>query len=181
MKNKIKHIKSHFPINCILISIIVSLICTLIITIIDTDKVNKKLIEAKNTILEIKNEQQNKTKINIFNSYDLSDVEYSRHIIRDVTITSYNNHPSQTDDTPNITSTNRPVREGIVAVSHDLLSKGIIKYGDLVYVKCMDKWYIAEDSMNKRFEKRIDIFLFDRKESLKINKKCDIEVIHYNK
>ena len=119
--------------------------------------------------------------INISHKYDLTGTEYVKRIFRNVTITSYNNHSNQTDDTPNITSTSRPVRENMVAVSQDFLSKGLIKYGDLVYIDCMKQWYIVEDTMNKRFENRIDIFLFDKQESLKINKKCNIEIIHINK
>lgn len=69
----------------------------------------------------------------------------------------------------------------MIAVSRDFLNKGIIHYGDLVYIDCFDSWYLAEDTMNQRFEKRIDIFLFDKKESMKINKKCGIEIIHFTK
>lgn len=116
--------------------------------------------------------------INLSETFNLNGIEHIKQIIHGVKITSYNNHVNQTDDTPNITATNRPVREGIIAVSRDFLSKGIIKYGDLVYIDCFDKWYVVEDTMNVRFTKQIDIFLFDKKESLKINKVCNIQVVH---
>ena len=45
----------------------------------------------------------------------------------------------------------------------------------------MKQWYVVEDTMNKRFERRLDIFLFSKEESLKINKKCNIEIIHINR
>lgn len=115
----------------------------------------------------------------IESKYDLSKAEYSERVIRDVVVTSYNNDINQTDDTPNVTASNRPVREGMVAVSRDFLSYA--KYGDLIYVDCFDRWFIVDDTMNKRFTKRIDIFLFDRKESLKINKKCDVKIVHITK
>lgn len=136
---------------------------------------------SKKEIIEVKVEVPKSLTITIPQKYDLNGTEYIKRVLNDVTITSYNNHMEQTDDTPNITSTNRPVRENMVAVSPDLISKGIIKYGDLIYIDCMKQWYVAEDTMNKRFEKRLDIFLFDKQESLKINKKCDIEVIHITK
>lgn len=117
--------------------------------------------------------------IQVESKYDLSKAEYSERVIRGVTITSYNNDINQTDDTPNVTASNRPVREGMVAVSRDFLSYA--KYGDLIYVDCFDRWFIVDDTMNKRFTKRVDIFLFDRKESLKINKKCDIKIVHITK
>lgn len=113
--------------------------------------------------------------------YDLTNTEYVKRVLNNIQITSYNNHANQTDDTPNITATNRPVRENMVAASPDLLNKGIIHYGDLVYIDCMKQWYVVEDTMNKRFERRLDIFLFDKNESLKINKKCNIEVLHISK
>lgn len=119
--------------------------------------------------------------IEIPQKYNLTGTEYTKRVLNDITITSYNNHANQTDDSPNITATSRPVRENMVAASPDLLTKGIIRYGDLVYIDCMKQWYVVEDTMNKRFERRLDIFLFSKDESLKINKKCNIEVLHINK
>lgn len=119
--------------------------------------------------------------ITIPQKYNLTGTEYIKRVLNDITITSYNNHANQTDDSPNITATGRPVRENMVAASPDLLTKGIIRYGDLVYIDCMKQWYVVEDTMNKRFERRLDIFLFSKDESLKINKKCNIEVLHINK
>lgn len=119
--------------------------------------------------------------ITITSTFDISQPEYIKRVLKNITVTSYNNHENQTDNTPNITATNRPVREGIVAVSRDLIKNGLIHYGDLVYIDCFEKWFIAEDTMNQRFEKRLDVFLFDKKESLKINKKCNIEILHYTR
>lgn len=119
--------------------------------------------------------------IEIPQKYNLEGTEYTKRVLNNITITSYNNHANQTDDSPNITATSRPVRENMVAASFDLLNKGLVHYGDLVYIDCMKQWYVVEDTMNKRFERRLDIFLFDKQESLKINKKCNIEVIHITK
>lgn len=119
--------------------------------------------------------------ITVPQKYDLTNTEYVKRVLNNIQITSYNNHANQTDDTPNITATNRPVRENMVAASPDLLNKGIIHYGDLVYIDCMKQWYVVEDTMNRRFERRLDIFLFDKNESLKINKKCNIEILHISK
>ena len=113
--------------------------------------------------------------------YNLTNTEYVKRVLNNIQITSYNNHANQIDDSPNITATNRPVRENMVAASFDLLNKGMVHYGDLVYIDCMKQWYVVEDTMNRRFERRLDIFLFDKNESLKINKKCNIEVLHISK
>lgn len=119
--------------------------------------------------------------ITVSNTFNLSNAEYTERIFKDIIITSYNNDPAQTDDSPNVTATNRGVREGIVAVSYDFINKGLIRYGDLLYIDCFGKWYLVEDTMNKRFTRRVDIFLFDKEKSNKINKKCNIKVIHINK
>lgn len=135
----------------------------------------------KEEIKITENIKQDENIIIINNKFDLSKAEYTERIFKDVDITSYNNNSAQTDDSPNVTATNRGVREGIVAVSYDFINKGQIHYGDLLFIDCFNKWYLVEDSMNKRFSKRVDIFLFDKEESLKINKKCNIKVIHINK
>ena len=119
--------------------------------------------------------------IEIPQKYNLKGSEYTRRTLNNITVTSYNNHTNQTDDTPNITATSRPVRENMVAASFDLLNKGLAHYGDLVYIDCMKQWYVIEDTMNKRYERTLDIFLFDKEESLKINKKCNIEIVHITK
>lgn len=161
----------------------IPILCFLMLfTMVIDKKEEKKLIKQNNELkaqLETKIEQQ--TEIVIQSKFNFAETETIRHTLKDITITSYNNHSSQTDSTPNITATNRPVREGMVAVSPDLLKKGIAHYGDLLYISCFDKWYLIEDTMNSRFERRVDIFLFDKQESLKINKKCDIEILHYTK
>lgn len=116
--------------------------------------------------------------IEIHQRFVLTGAEYTKKVMNNIRVTSYNNHTNQTDDTPNVTATSRPVREGIVAVSRDFLNKGWAKYGDLIYVDCFEKWYTIEDTMHERFSRHIDIFLFDKNESIKINKKCNIEIIH---
>lgn len=136
--------------------------------------------EIKPKVEYIATKQQDNI-ITISNIFNLSNAEYTERIFKDVIITSYNNDPAQTDDSPNVTATNRGVREGIVAVSYDFINKGLIHYGDLLYIDCFSKWYLVEDTMNKRFTKRVDIFLFDKEKSNKINKKCNIKVIHINK
>ena len=159
---------------------IVFIIGLVVICLSDISKIDKLNIEIQQLQNTIKEQEKQKI-IEVNTKFDLTNAEYLKYSLKDITVTSYNNHANQTDNTPNITATNRPVREGIVAASPDLISKGIIKYGDLVYIDCFDKWYVAEDTMNKKFERRLDIFLFDKDESLKINKKCGVEIIHYTK
>ena len=164
-----------YYVSLILVIVFLGTICS-----IRTSKIDELNVEIEHLQNTIKLQETQKI-IKIDTKFDLTNAEYLKYSLKDVVITSYNNHSNQTDDSPNITSTNRPVREGIVAASPDLINKGIIKYGDLVYIDCFNKWYVVEDTMNKKFEKRLDIFLFDKDESLRINKKCGVEIIHYTK
>lgn len=135
-------------------------------------------VEVKEVVVEV---SKNEVVIDVPQKFVLTGAEYTKNVLNNVTVTSYNNHKNQTDNTPNVTSTSRPVREGIVAVSRDLLKNGTVKYGDLLYIDCFDKWYTVEDTMHDRFTKHVDIFLFDKATSLTINKKCGIEIIHITK
>ena len=75
-------------------------------------------------------------------------------------------------------ASNRLVYEGAVAISRDLKKKYNIKYGDLVYIKVFDSFFVIEDTMNERIKNTIDVFKFDKKESLKINFKNQDVIIY---
>ena len=128
------------------------------------------VVKIKEVQVEV---QKGITTIEVTHKFDLTGAEYTKKVMNNITVTSYNNIENQTDDTPNVTATSRPVREGMVAVSRDFLNKGWAHYGDLVYIDCFDKWFVVEDTMNQRFEKRMDVFLFD--------KKCGVEILHITK
>jgi len=102
-------------------------------------------------------------------------------LIQGATIYSYNNHPNQTDDTPNRTGSGRMVCEGIVAVSQDLLKKDVFM-GDVIYIKKYKKYFVVEDTMNERYKKSFDIFLFDEKASYKMGiTRSDVVVLRIRK
>ena len=72
-----------------------------------------------------------------------------------VKMSSYQATPRQCDSTPNITASNKRIKEGMIAVSRPLLP--FLPYGSKVQIG--DKVYTVEDTMNKRFEDyRIDIY-----------------------
>lgn len=131
--------------------------------------------------------QENKTIINniVLNqdtsfivSYNLDNADFEKIELNNISITSYNNEPKQTDSTPNIMASNRLVYEGAVAISPDLKSKYKLKYGDLIYIHTLQRYYVIEDLMNKRFKNRIDIFSFDKKWSLNLHLKNQKVVIY---
>ncbi len=73
-----------------------------------------------------------------------------------VTVTNYNSTPEQTDSTPQITAINTRCREGIAAVSRDLLAKGWV-FGTMIWVEEYGVFTI-EDVMATRHQKSIDIW-----------------------
>ena len=79
-------------------------------------------------------------------------------VSRSVEITAYNPMRSQTDDRPWETASGRRASLQSLAVSRDLLAKngGPYNYGDTVYVVVP---FIVDDTMNKRYTNRVDIFL----------------------
>ncbi len=78
-----------------------------------------------------------------------------------VVATGYSSTPWQTDDTPFITASNTSVRHGIVALSRDMLQRydddAPFRFGDTVHITGIGNYEI-EDSMNRRWRKRLDIW-----------------------
>lgn len=105
--------------------------------------------------------------------------------IKGVKITAYNNLPDQTNSQPNIGASNRKVFEGSIALSRDILATNSVRYGDLACVLKTNKCYIVEDTMNRRYDNRkkaesgwrADIFMYDKKEAVKVNFKSDLLII----
>jgi 3D (Asp-Asp-Asp) domain-containing protein len=78
-----------------------------------------------------------------------------------VTATAYTSHAAQTDSTPNIAAWGDKLRPGMkaIAVSRDLLKVYGLKHGSKVRIKGLSGEYLVLDKMNKRWKKRIDIYM----------------------
>ena len=90
-----------------------------------------------------------------------------------VTATAYNSLPEQTDDTPNIAAWNNVITPGdkIIAVSRDLLPLGLTN-GVKVKIIGIDGLFTVRDKMNKRWKKKIDIYMgVDKSKALKWGKR----------
>lgn len=94
--------------------------------------------------------------------YELS-VEMGLEIqkIDNLRITCYTNRVEECDSTPNITATGRIVYEGSCAISQDLF-RVKVKPGDIVYVETIKKYFVVEDTMNKKNTQHLDIFMFKK-------------------
>jgi 3D (Asp-Asp-Asp) domain-containing protein len=78
-----------------------------------------------------------------------------------VTATAYNSLPAQTDSTPDIAAWGDRLRPGMkaIAVSRDLLNQYGLSRGDKVRIKGLEGEYVVLDKMNKRWRKKIDIYM----------------------
>ncbi len=78
-----------------------------------------------------------------------------------VTATAYTSHGNQTDSTPFLAAWNNHIHPGmkIIAVSRDLLTRFGMRNGTRVRIGGLRGYYRVRDKMNKRYRKRIDIYM----------------------
>lgn len=78
-----------------------------------------------------------------------------------VTATAYTSHKGQTDSTPFLAAWNNRLRPGmkIIAVSRDMLSRYGMRNGTKVRISGLPGYYTVRDKMNKRYKRRIDIYM----------------------
>ena len=78
-----------------------------------------------------------------------------------VTATAYTSHGNQTDSTPFLAAWNNRIRPGmkLIAVSRDMLTRYGMKNGTKVRIGGLPGYYRVRDKMNKRYKKRIDIYM----------------------
>lgn len=87
-----------------------------------------------------------------------------------VLATAYTSEVDLTDDSPLLTATNTGVREGIIALSQDLLRSftpgAPFDYGDMIEVGGVGRFRI-EDTMHPRWQKRADIWFPTREQAMR--------------
>jgi len=87
-----------------------------------------------------------------------------------VVVTGYSSSIRETDSTPFITAANTPTREGVLALSRDLLTRytpgAPFSFGDRVEIPGVG-YFIVEDSMNARWSNRADIWFSSRTDALR--------------
>ncbi|WP_179344953.1 3D domain-containing protein [Winogradskyella ursingii] len=90
-----------------------------------------------------------------------------------VTATAYNSLAYQTNFNPNITAFGDSLKPGLryIAVSRDLLDSGLV-HNTKVKLEGFDSLFTVKDKMNRRYRKRIDIYMgVDVKKARKWGKK----------
>lgn len=137
------------------------------------DSISKSNIKYIENISEKKSIKNSISKDKIKDTKKISEKKETRRkkdikVVK-VTVTIYNPISSQTDNSPLITADNSKIHLGKlktgrlkwIAVSRDLINKGIVDFGSEVRIysniKEIDGIYEVHDIMNSRFRKRIDI------------------------
>jgi len=88
-----------------------------------------------------------------------------------VSMTAYSSTVDQCDSTPFITANGSRVRDGIVAAN-------FVPFGTKIKIPSLygDKIFTVEDRMNRRFDKRVDIWMNTRQEAIIFGFKQQIEI-----
>ncbi|EDP70814.1 hypothetical protein FBALC1_08643 [Flavobacteriales bacterium ALC-1] len=78
----------------------------------------------------------------------------------EVIATAYNSLAYQTSSNPHITAFGDSLKPGLhyIAVSRDLLDSGLV-HNTKVKIDGFDNLFLVKDKMNKRWRKRIDIYM----------------------
>lgn len=109
----------------------------------------------------------------LFDNYQKLQQEFDKQLIQTkaqvVDLTAYTPSEDQCDSDPLIAASLKPVREGTIAVSRDLFRAGWV-FGKKVHIEGYGI-YTINDLMNKRFEKRIDIFMWSYSDAISFGKK----------
>ena len=77
-----------------------------------------------------------------------------------VTASAYTSSVGETDDTPNLAAWRDTLKPGMksIAVSRDLIDMGLT-HNQEVTIEGLDGTYLVLDKMNKRWKKKIDIYM----------------------
>ena len=77
-----------------------------------------------------------------------------------VTATAYTSSPRETDATPDLAAWGDRLKPGMkaIAVSRDLIREGL-EHGTEVRIEGLDGTYVVRDKMNRRWQRKIDIYM----------------------
>ena len=95
----------------------------------------------------------------VVTSCNIKTKECNKKLFR-VTATAYNSLSYQTSSNPSITAFGDSLKPGMryIAVSRDLLDSGLV-HNTKVKIEGFDSLFTVKDKMNKRWRKRIDIYM----------------------
>ena len=117
------------------------------------------LVEFERKSATVKASSKAKAKLVKASLSSYSNADYEKSLR--VTATAYTSHANQTDSTPNIAAWGDRLHPGMkaIAVSRDLLKVYGLKHKQKVRIKGLEGEYVVLDKMNKRWRKKIDIYM----------------------
>ncbi|MEH6456806.1 MAG: hypothetical protein V7749_10820 [Cocleimonas sp.] len=118
-----------------------------------------EISEKKEKAKKSRNLKGHLVKASFKSSNNKSNTKYNKRL--HVTATAYTSHVAQTDSTPNIAAWGDRLKPGmkVIAVSRDLLNVYGLKHRQKVRIKGLEGEYLVLDKMNKRWRKKIDIYM----------------------
>ena len=118
-----------------------------------------KTSEQKAKIIKLDNAEPRLVKASFKSKHAQPASKYNKRL--KVTATAYTSHVNQTDSTPNIAAWGDRLKPGmkVIAVSRDLLNVYGLKHKQKVRIKGLEGEYVVLDKMNKRWRKKIDIYM----------------------
>jgi 3D (Asp-Asp-Asp) domain-containing protein len=146
------------------------------------EKSNVAKTDRKMASKEVKKSKKiaSSKKVTHYSKKRISAKKSHRKKVIKLTATAYTSHKKQTDSTPFLAAWNNKIRPGmkIIAVSRDLIKKHGLKNGARVRIKGLKGHYVVRDKMNKRYKKRIDIYMgLNKKKALKWGKRRVVLVV----
>jgi 3D (Asp-Asp-Asp) domain-containing protein len=145
-----------------------------------------QLYQTKNQLVEINSDsneiisrlqEEKEFRVNLLNSIFNEEVTKENKKTIVVDITAYSASVDETDNSPHITADGTLSTVGRVAVSRDLLKKGIT-YGSRIYIPNQGVFIVA-DTMNKRFSNRVDLLLANKKAAKLFGVKENVKIYYF--
>jgi 3D (Asp-Asp-Asp) domain-containing protein len=145
-----------------------------------------ELLVTKDKLTELENyhgknaqvlEKEVKFKSHLLNSIFEDDIKEENYSSISVDVSAYSASIDECDSSPHITANGTLSTVGRVAVSRDLLKKGIT-HGSRIYIPNQGVFIVA-DSMNARFTKRIDLLLANKKAAKLFGVKENVKIYFF--
>jgi len=126
---------------------------------VKSTKKKKKVVVAKKSVKRTTSKKKRKSSTLARTKKSTASGNFKKQMT--VTATAYTSHVNQTDSTPNIAAWGDRLKPGMkaIAVSRDMLNKYGLKHRSKVRIKGLKGEYVVLDKMNKRWKKKIDIYM----------------------
>ena len=102
-------------------------------------------------------------------------VEVEKAVKIPVSVSAYNACPKQTDSTPYTMASGKRVYEGAIALSRDIEKEFGLKFGDKITL--FGRTFDFMDRMNKRWKRRVDVFMWSKEKAKKFGRQQAVMVI----